>query len=251
MKKLISLLLAVSLLAASTCAFAESLVAGGQRNYGDANVNGVATFNSKYLRDYSNVPSHLSVYRPGDVLSFKREAATQFKAGDVLTFISSKIDAADYTSSTVMFIDQVTVETDNQEFRYKIREGLDNGLYKLEIKMGSNNVKTFYYGVADPKVEIAYVDKDETVQYYYDAKDNKTYYFAAASLGTDKVTYNQIGVAEVGFDFGNENVFTMPASVLDAAIAEQEASVNWFFSIGVMDVTEGAAPEAEGALIDE
>ena len=50
MKKLISLLLAVSVMAASTVASAAALKAGGQRNPGAANVEGVATGNSRGCR---------------------------------------------------------------------------------------------------------------------------------------------------------------------------------------------------------
>lgn len=251
MKKLISILLAVSLMAMSTMASAAStaLRAGGQRNPG---TGGTADNNSNYLRDYSNMPGHLAVYRPGDTLTFSNDTE-KMKKGDVITFISSYVDANDYTSSTVMFIDQVTAESDSPSYSYKIREGLEAGIYKLEIKIGSNDVKTFYYGVSDVDAEIAFVDEAETIQYYYDEKDGLTYYFALASKDAGEFTFNQLGVAEFGFDFGNNNVFKADATVFDAAMAEQEieGAVNWFYSIGVKDVAEGSAPSADAVLVNE
>ena len=94
MKKLISLLLAVSVMAMSAVASAESLKAGGQRNPGSAANN---SGNSDFLRDYKNVPYQLAVYRPGDTISFTEETSGQIANGDVITFISSKVDAVDYT----------------------------------------------------------------------------------------------------------------------------------------------------------
>lgn len=250
MKKLISILLAVSVMAASTVASATALKAGGQRNPGSAaNDSG----NSDFLRDYKNVPFQLAVYRPGDTLTFSNDTEKMSK-GDVITFISSYVDATDYNSSTVMFIDQVTAESDSPSYSYKIREGLAEGIYKLEIKIGSNDVKTFYYAIGDPKVEMVYVDEDETTQDYYDEKDGKTYYFASATLGSDKVTYNQLGVAEFGFKFDEKNIFTIPAATFDAAVAEQEleGTINWFFSIGITDDLDDAdIPNPTGILINE
>lgn len=249
MKKLISLLLAVSLMAMSTMASAVSLKAEGQRNPG---TGGTADNNSNFLRDYSNVPAQLAVYRPGDTLTFFEESSNQIKMGDVITFISSYIDADDLNSATVMFIDQVVADVDSPKYSYKIREGLDQGIYQMDIKIGEQEVATFYYAIADPQVEIAYTDEDETIQYYYDAKDNKYYYFACATMGTDKVTYNQIGVAELGFDFGNGNVFTAAASNFDAFIAEQEVEeLNLYYAIGVMDVDANNIPTASAVKIDE
>jgi len=253
MKKLISLLLAVSVMAASTVASAAALKAGGQRNPGAANVEGVATGNSDYLRDYSNVPFQLAVYRPGDTLTFSNDSTKMYE-GDVITFISSKLSETDLNSATVMFIDQVTADSDSPSYSYKIREGLAEGIYKMDIKIGDQEVDTFYYSVADPKVEIVYTDEAETTQTYYSAWNDTTYYFASATIGTDDVTYNQAGVAEYGFDFGNGNVFTFDAATFDAAqdTQEVEGTVNWFFSIGITGIgAEGTAPVADGTIIDE
>ena len=256
MKKLISVLLAISLMAMSTVAFAElnenrSMVAEGQRNSG---ADGTEDRNSNYFRAYAGT-TLAPIYRPGDTITFKSGTDVTFAEGNVVTFISSKLGEDELNSSTVMFIDQVTVTAEEKAngFSYKIREGLAEGQYKIDIKNGDAAADTFYYAIGDPKVEVAYIDEDETVQYLYDEKDDKTYYFASAQLGTGDVTYNQLGVAEYGFDFGNDNVFTFDASVFDAAVAEQEltGSINWFFTIGLMDVDTENAPVADGAIVNE
>lgn len=249
MKKLISLLLAVSVMAMSSTTFAAYLGAQGQRNPGSwADTTGGRNSNS--LRDYNNNKSQLATYRPGDTITFTKGDQV-FAAGDVVTFISSKVDATDLNSATVMFIDQITVDSDNPTFSYKIRSGLADGVYKMDIKIGSAAVDSFYYMVGDPKVEILFTDAEETTQGYYDGH-GVTYYFATATMGSGDVMYEQAGVKEFGFDFGNDNVFTFDAATFDAASDAQEidGTVNWIFAIGITDI-DGNAPTADGAVIDE
>ncbi len=252
MKKLISILLAVSALAMSTYASAASLVAVGQRNPGSWDETNL---NSNYLRDYPGV-SQAALYRPGDTLTFKKSDNTKFNVGDVVTFISSKADAEDYTDATVMFIDQITVTADEAEngFNYKVREDLAEGSYKLEIKNGSADKATFYYTVADPKVEMAYLDEDETVNYVYE--NGTAQYFAAISYGLAGSSLNQAGVAEFGFSFdageAGKATASMPISYYDAFIAEQETDNSTFlFTVAVTDVEEDNIPVATGAIVDE
>lgn len=251
MKKLISLLLAVSVMAMSAVASAESLKAGGQRNPGSAANN---SGNSDFLRDYKNVPYQLAVYRPGDTISFTEEKSEQIANGDVITFISSKVDAVDYTDATVMFIDQVTAESDSPSYSYKIREDLAEGIYKLEIKIGSNDVKTFYYAVGAPKVDVLYTNEAETLQYLHDEVGQRAQYFAVASIGTKDVTYNQIGVARFGFDSKSVEATTFEASVFDNAMAANELdSAEFVFTIQINDVpsTDDLPPVVDGIIVDE
>lgn len=248
MKKLISLLLAVSVMAMSTVASAAYLGAQGQRNPGSwADTEG--NRNSNSLRDYFNAPKQLAVYRPGDTITFIKGDQV-FAAGDVVTMISSHIDAEDLTSATVMFIDQVKVDSASPTFEYKIREGLAEGIYKIDIKIGSAEVKSFYYAVGDPKVEILTLENgDQSLTH-----NGVTYYFATAQIGTGKVMFEQAGVAGFGFDFGNDNVFTFDAATFDAATDVQEigGASNWFFSIGITDIgEEDTLPVAEGIIVNE
>jgi len=255
MKKLISLLLAVSVMAMSTVAFAElnpnrTLVAAGQRNPGSWDSTNL---NSNYFRANTNV-SQAPLYRPGDSLTFKKGTDVTFAEGDVVTFISSKVDAEDYSDATVMFIDQVEASGPNHEFTYTIREDLAEGVYKLEIKIGDAAKDTFYYVVADPKVEMAYLDEDETVNYVYE--NGTAQYFAAISYGLAGSHLNQAGVAEFGFSFdageAGTAVATMPIANYDAFIAEQETDNSTFlFTVAVKDVDENNIPVATGTIVDE
>lgn len=245
MKKLISLLLAVSVMAMSTVASAVALRAGGQRNEG---TGGTADNNSNYLRDYSNNPGHLAVYRPGDVLTFSNDTTKMYK-DDVITFISSKLDADDLNSATVMFIDQVVADSNSPSYSYKIREGVAEGIYKMDIKIGEQELDTFYYGVVNPEVNVAYVDEDETTQAYM--QGNTAYYFAAISMDGN-FTLNQAGVAEFGFAFGDKTA-AFEAAVADAAVDkfDNEGTANWFFTIGITDADANDLPVADGYLGDE
>jgi len=179
MKKLISILLAVSVLAMSTMASAgTALKAGGQVNPGSASNN---SGNSNYLRDYMPVPLQLAVYRPGDTLTFSNDTEKMLE-GDVITFISSKVDAEDLDSSTVMFIDQVVAESNSPSYSYKIREGLEDGIYKLDIKIGSKDVKSFYYGVGNPVVTPVTVDGEKNYHVQEFNGVDHAFYFAAVTM---------------------------------------------------------------------
>jgi hypothetical protein len=252
MKKLISLLLAVSVMAMSAVASAESLKAEGQRNPG---AGGDANMNSNYLRD-GKAQNLLALYRPGDTITFFEDSSAQMKKGDVITFISSKVDATDYTDATVMFIDQVTADADTPKYSYKIREDLAEGVYKLEIKIGSADVKTFYYSVADPKVEMAYIDDAETENFVYDEATKTAQYFAAITYGLAGSSLNQAGVAEFGFAFdageAGTAVATLPIANYDAFIADQETDGSTFlFTVAVTDVEADNIPVASGTIVDE
>lgn len=109
MKKLISVLLAVSALALSTTAFASSAA---------------ETFADK------------PVFREGDVITFEADASN-------LTLISSKV-GAEANNSTIQYVD----ETSNSTISYKVRD-LDEGDYQIAIKSGDSTPVTYNYTVAD------------------------------------------------------------------------------------------------------
>lgn len=258
MKKLISLLLAVSVMAISTCASAAFLNASNQRNPGTwghideesgDRVLSAGEANSNSLRDY-NSPVQLAVYRPGDTITFSKGDLT-VAAGDVVTFISSKVDADDLNSATVMFIDQATTTGTSFTYSYKIRENLAKGVYQLDIKVGDQAVDTFYYGVADPKVTIATIDQagDEQAKVVGDT----AYYFAAVSVDGD-FKLEQAGVKAFGFDF-NGTVATFDAEVADYAEnvsnIDNEGTANWWFTIGITGVDEANLPVAADAIVNE
>lgn len=257
MKKLISILLAVSVMAASTMASAASLVAEGQRNTGSNNKDVIGGLNSDYLRDNDKDPDILAVYRPGDTLTFKSSDQTKLNTGDVLTFISSSVDATNYTDATVMFIDQVTYDS-SKPLSYKIREGLAEGIYKMDIKIGSADVDTFYYSVGNPKVQVMSLNEDETLKYYY--KDGSAQYYAMASIGSGDVKFEQAGVARFGFDFTTSEKYedipveltTFTADVFDANCSANEiaGAVTFIFTIQLDDVEADSIPGVNESLVD-
>jgi hypothetical protein len=110
MKKLISVLLAVSALALSTSAFAASAD---------------ETFAGK------------PVFREGDAIEFVVEDATN------LTLISSLVDAEKVDNATIQYVD----ETNNGTISYKVRD-LKEGEYQIVINDGKDKA-TYNYVVAD------------------------------------------------------------------------------------------------------
>lgn len=228
MKKLISLLLAVSVMAASTVAFAADLTAAGdQRNDG---------YN---VMPQTYVEKEIPTYRPGDIITFKGSNSVTFTTGDVVTFISSKVDA-NIDDTTVMFIDQVTVTANEvtSGFTYKVREGLTQGAYKLDIKNGSDEKATFYYFVAAPEVKIATVDLEGTDNAFTTA--DGTAFVGVLTMGTDEVaSYEQVGLGEFGMDLSyNGKKFEKRYGLPN--IGEIEGSVNWYFAVEITDLPTGA-----------
>ena len=236
MKKLISLLLAVSVVVASTVASAADLTAdGNQRN------NGYDVMPDSY------VAGQIATYRPGDVITFKGSESVNFETGDVVTFISSRVDAG-IDDTTVMFIDQVTVTANEQDkgFTYKIREGLTQGAYKLDIKNGSAEKATYYYFVAAPEVKIATVDGGTDKSF---DTTRGTAFIGVLTMGTSGATYKQVGLGDFGMDLSYDTAegtmtgrktFTLPAGG-----SEIEGSVDWHFAIVVDNAVVEDAGENE------
>lgn len=259
MKKLISLLLAVSVMVASTCASAAYLGCNdSQRNIGswgydfDGDGNNEAPVgenvaNSNTFRDYFRA-DQMACYRPGDVLRFTDGDQT-VKAGDVVTFICSKRGATELDNSTVMFIDQKVAEGDSFIYDYKLRTGLAEGGYVINIKIGDADVKSFYFSVGDPKVEMLTVGEGGAD---YLLQDGVAYYFAAATIGSADVRFEQVA-ERFGFDSANLEATTFDAGAYDVYAASQEGDAATFiFTIGLdgfEDVSE--LPAEVNAYINE
>ena len=269
MKKLISLLLAVSVMAMSSTAFAANsyLGASGQRNPGSNDQTVVGGLNSNVFRPASQISNSqgkvtgqkiLAVYRPGDEITFSRGDYT-IAEGDVITFISSKVNTdnineSTYTDATVMFIDQVEADSTSPSFTYKLREDLAEGVYKIDIKIGENDPAPYFYAVGAPKVEVMYVDEAEETQYLYDEAGQRAQYFAVASIGTGDVLFEQAGVARFGFDSKSVDKTTFAAEVFDSAMAANELDAAEFvFTIQINDVPNAdALPSVvDGIIVDE
>ena len=251
MKKLIALLLAVSAMAVSTSALAYDSFdlspigtsvgehTGVSRNYagssnGNVTVEGVTTsglnYGSPVFRATSMGDAYLPTYRSGDELTFALLAknsgtATKVNEGDVLTFICSKQDDTDYTNYNVQMIDQLTLSpADNTSYvycTYKLRDGLEDGRYKLEMRLQdtvSGNVisNTFAFLIGTPSVELLYINdvtgKTPTVadKYYLDYGD--AYCFGKATI-TGGANFSQVDT-DFGFLFDTDKDGTYETSQL-------------------------------------
>lgn len=135
MKKLISVLLAVSALALSTSAFAAAPT--------------VSSRNEKATAFAEATAGTLPCFRNGDTVTFTLSGVT-----GTVTLLSSKADATSVDNNSIQYINQYTKDSDNNvSVTYKIRE-LTNGTYKLLIKDGEATVAEYYYNVANPTANV-------------------------------------------------------------------------------------------------
>lgn len=232
MKKLIALLLAVSSMAMSTSALAYDSFdlnpigtsvgehTGVSRNYTTSSSKDSANnpnYGSPVFRGTGDGINLLPTYRSGDKLTFALLAknsgsVVKVNEGDVLTFICSKQADSDYTNSNVQMIDQLTLspaaDTSYVYCTYKLRDGLEDGRYKLEMRLHdtvSGNVisNTFSFLIGTPSVELLYVNdvtgKTPTVadKYYLDYGD--AYCFGKATI-TGGANFSQVDT-DFGFVF--------------------------------------------------
>lgn len=185
MKKTIALLLAVSSLAMSTTALADEYTtfdlypigaavnsehSGVSRNYtpgSSSDAEGQPNYGSPVFRGTDMGINTLPTYRSGDLLTFAllcKNGSTTVKVneGDVLTYICSKQDDSDYNNYNVQFIDQVSLspaaDTSYVYCTYKLRDGLEDGRYKLEMRL-NGITKTYSFLVGTPSVELLYVNE--------------------------------------------------------------------------------------------
>ena len=265
MKKLIALLLAASSLAMSTSALAFSVspVAegdGASRNYlaGSANVNGADAF----AEGKSTGTDKLPTYRKGDVITLELSGDEVLK-GATLTFICSKLVDTVYNNYNVQMIDQIVLETSGTATcTYKLRKNLDDGLYKLEMRLGGVT-KTFSFLIGTPSVELILVNKIEkdakpTIADKYLIKGTTAQCFGKATI-TGGANFSQTGT-EFGFSFDNGKKKYTAGTNLAAgneaaqAVADANANMNneiggearYFFRMvieGVSDVT--ALPDVD------
>lgn len=257
MKKVIALLLAVSSLAmsSSALAFSVSPVAdgnGASRNYlaGRAHVDGSDSFVVGKTTGYQYLPT----YRNGDQITLKI-AGDDVVAGATLTFICSKLDGTDYTNYNVQMIDQIAIDTNGAyTCTYKLRNSLTDGLYKLEMRLGSET-KTFSFLIGTPSVELLYVkDVDErtgTTADKYLMKNGNAHCFGKATV-TGGANFSQTGT-EFGFKFANGKKYTVSTDLANnetsaQAVAQSAANASseingegrYFFRM----VIEGAGTDA-------
>ena len=236
MKKLIALLLAVSAMAMSTCAFADEYTTfdlnpigtavnsehnGVSRNYttsSSSNAAGNPNYGSPVFRDTSMGVNYLPTYRSGDVLTFallckNGDTVVKVNEGDVLTYICSKQADSDYNNYNVQFIDQIALspaaDTSYIYCTYKLRDDLADGRYKLEMRLNGIS-KTYSFLVGTPSVELLYINdvtgKTPTNADKYLLKNGNAYCFGKATI-TGGANFSQTG-AEFGFIFNGTKKYT-------------------------------------------
>lgn len=258
MKKVIALLLAVSSLAmsSSALAFSVSPVAdgnGASRNYlaGRAHVDGSDSFVVGKTTGYQYLPT----YRNGDQITLKI-AGDDVVAGATLTFICSKLDDKDYTNYNVQMIDQIAIDTNSvYTCTYKLRNSLTDGLYKLEMRLGSET-ETFSFLIGTPSVELLYVnpianDATPTKADKYLMKNGDAHCFGKATI-TGGANFSQTGT-EFGFIFNGTKKYTVSTDLANnetsaQAVAQSAANASseingegrYFFRM----VIEGAGNDA-------
>lgn len=280
MKKLIALLLAVSSMAMSTSALAatydtydfapigtavSSEHKGVSRNFttgSSSTAAGQPNWGSPVFRDTSMGLQYLPTYRSGDLLTFaflcrSNGSVVKVNEGDVITFICSKQNASDYDNYTVQSIDQVTLTpSESTSWNYctfKLRDNLEDGRYKLEVKLGDLDKKTFSFLIGTPSVELLYVNEiadgaTPTKADKYYLKNGDAYCFGKATI-TGGANFSQTGT-EFGFIFGdqkytkgtirNGNELTADAqAVADASVgnnSEIGGEAQYFFRMVIEDV---------------
>lgn len=277
MKKLIALLLAVSSLAMSTSALAATYDSfdfnpigtavnsehkGVSRNYTSSSKDSAdqPNYGSPVFRGTSDGINLLPTYRSGDVLTFaflckNAGSAVKVNEGDVLTFICSKQSDTDYNNYNVQYIDQISLTpSDSTSWNYctfKLRDNLEDGRYKLEVKLGDLEKKTFSFLIGTPSVELLYINEvtgEPTKADKYYLKNGDAYCFGKATI-TGGANFSQTGT-EFGFIFGdkkytkgtirNGNELTADAQ----AVADASAGINselggeaqYFFRMVIEDI---------------
>ena len=220
MKKLISVLLAVSALALSTSAFAAPAVS--DRNPAATTLADAAT-------------DTLPCFRNGDTVTFQLTDLT----GAQLTLISSKVGAT-ADNSTIQYINQYTVSEGAATVTYKIR-ALTDGTYNILIKDGDAAVVDYFYTVANPTVALL-KDSAEATDYVVAKNANGDQSYAAVA-SVDGANFTESGVASVGFTFTDgaksATSATLSAAQLDTIAGEVSGKINVVYGITIKGVDDG------------
>lgn len=227
MKKLISVLLAVSALALSTSAFAAPAVS--DRNPNATTLAEAAT-------------GTLPCFRNGDTVTF----ALSGLAGDQLTLISSKVGAT-ADNSTIQYINQYTISEDdngNKSISYTVRE-LTNGTYNILVKDGDAAVVSYYYNVANPEVALGKLTADSTDYIVAKSADGTEVSYAAVA-SVEGASFTESGVTSVGFTFEDGDgktatSDTLTAAQLDSMKEEVSGRLNVVYGITITGVTGGTS----------
>lgn len=220
MKKLISVLLAVSALALSTSAFAADAVST------------VSNRNSNAFQ--TDAIGSLPCFRNGDSVTFELS-----NVSGTVTLLSSKVGASAVDNTSIQYINQYTKDSDNKvSVTYKIRALETNGTYQLLIKDGDNTVVTYYYNVANPTAAVV-TDKDGNTTLANDGNGKVGFGGVATKNGA---SFTESG-AKVSFklsDGTKSSTKEYDGATLDEYLGQEvNGNASVFYGIEVSGVTEG------------
>ena len=195
MKKFISATIAVMLAIGTTSIFAAT----SDGTLGADSRNGIGTFQCVETSTDS-----MPGFRAGDVIQFDVKELTE---DNYLTVVSYKLgDNVTLSNATIQYVNQYMIDDESKTIEYVIRENTAEGIYKLAINGNDkSSVINFYYKIGNPKVSMifgdgtSYVVKDE-----YTTGGVKKYavgFVAKAVLGSNEVSFEDVGVKELGFTF--------------------------------------------------
>ncbi len=191
-------------------------------------------------------------FRAGDTLNFKVNGLS----GNQLTIISYKVDK-DIANETVQYIDQRTISNSEDTIKYVIRN-IEQGIYKVSVKSGSDDVYSLYYKVGTPTVETV---KTDNVNYFIkQTNSDGTYsigYVGKANMGSKDVSFADAGVKSFGFDYGDygkkyldDSKMTKIYKELDDKIAKNEiqGAYSVYFVQTIYSIPASDLSTAEGII---
>ncbi len=191
MKKLALVLCTVMAICCAGSAFAAT---------SDGNVTNSRN-SSMTLQDSVEKKTLMPCFRAGDTLNFK---VTNLSAGTQLTVISYKV-SGDIKNETVQYIDQRTISNSEDTIKYVVRD-IEQGIYKVSVKSGSDDVYSLYYKVGTPRVNDV---KAEGKNYFIEQKNDDGRYsigfVGVAEMGSTDISFADAGVKSFGFSITADN----------------------------------------------
>lgn len=249
MKKFAAVLCAVMSLCCAGNAFAA--IEGNALT--DGSRNNVGTLSDK-IDNTTNLPC----FRPGDTLSFN---ISGLKENEQLTLISYKYDATSIDNETIQYIDQKTVKSTTDTVKYKIRD-VEQGIYSIKLKTDSESLYTLYYKVGKPEVKLVKGKDGNTWAVKIDAEDNTSSlgYVGLITIGSQDVSFADVGVTDVGFEFkadrrsGESKLVNDKDTTLDEILestaekTETSGTISFYFAQTLNNVPKDVTVDVEAKM---
>ena len=239
MKKFISAAVAVMLAMGTTSA----LAATSDGTLGVASRNQVEVFQTVETSTDS-----MPGFRAGDIIQFDVTGLTENK---YLTVVSYKMGSGvALGNDTIQYVNQYVIDSETKTIEYAVRENTAEGIYKLSINGNDKtNVINFYYKVGNPDVSMVFGDGTSynVIEEYTTGGVTKyaVGFVAKAVLGSNEVSFGDVGVAELGFKFtanGKEVTQTLTEEQFNAIeqasmYAETDGGVAFVYGVTIYGMT--------------